>query len=144
VLRLTKKSEYGLMALAYMAGSNHSTSAKDIVKELNMPRRLLTEVLKELSKEKVVTGTPGPGGGYKLQRPATEITLGEIVEVLEGPLSLVSCDGGGDCDRTPSCTIKSGVNKIADDIRGVLSSATLAEVAAGDSMHKSLFDAFKV
>ena len=132
------------MALAYMAGNNTSTSAKELVKELNMPRRLLTEVLKELSKEQVVTGTPGPGGGYKLQRPAKQITLGEIVEVLEGPLSLVPCDGGGGCDRTPSCTIKSGVHKIADDIRGVLSKATLAEVASGDSAHKSLFDTFKV
>ena len=132
------------MALAYMAQNNSLTSAKDIVEELGMPRRLLTEVLKELSRQKVVTGITGPKGGYRLERCASKITLCEIVEALEGPLSFVDCAEGGECDRSPSCLIQSGVKKIATDIRHLLTNVTLAEVALGDSAHQSLIDTIAV
>ena len=125
------------MALALMAQKESiATSAKDIVAELGVPRRLLAEVLKHLSRGLIVSGTRGPGGGYRLNKKPAEITLCEIVECLDGPLSLVDCIDEGYCELSPSCIIKSGVTKLAEDIRSVLTNATLADLAEGSPDHQ--------
>ncbi|MFT7517770.1 MAG: Rrf2 family protein [Myxococcota bacterium] len=125
------------MALAYMAqNKSGSTSAKDIVAELAVPRRLLAEVLKDLSRNMIVNGTRGPGGGYRLNKLPSEISLCEVVECLEGPLSVVECIDEGSCDLSPSCIIKSGVVKVAEEIRAVLTNATLADLAEGSPDHQ--------
>ncbi|MDP6963700.1 MAG: Rrf2 family transcriptional regulator, partial [Planctomycetota bacterium] len=130
-------SEYGLMALAFMAqNKSRSTSAKDIVAELDVPRRLLAEVLKDLSRNMIVTGTRGPGGGYRLNRTPSQITLCEVVECLDGPLNVVDCSDDGECDRSPSCIIKSGVIKVSEDIRSVLTNSTLQDLADGSEDHQ--------
>ncbi len=125
------------MALAYMAQNESvSTSAKDIVAELDVPRRLLAEVLKDLSRSLIVSGTRGPGGGYRLNKKPADITLCEVVECLDGPLNVADCSDKGVCDRSPSCIIKSGVIKLAEDIRSVLTNATLADLAEGSPDHQ--------
>ena len=125
------------MALAYMAqNESGSTSAKDIVAELDVPRRLLAEVLKDLSRNMIVSGTRGPGGGYRLNKKPEEITLCEGVECLDGPLNVADCSDQGVCPRSPSCIIKSGVIKLAEDIRLVLTSSTLADLAKGSPDHQ--------
>ena len=90
MFRLTRRSEYGLMALAFLArGQQQYTSVRTIVEDLQIPRRLLAEVLKDLSRARLVEAVRGPGGGYRLTMPADKLTLARAVEVLEGP-SLVS------------------------------------------------------
>jgi Rrf2 family protein len=130
VLRLTKRSEYGLMALAYMAqAGNTYTSVRSIVADLGIPRRLLAEVLKDLSRAELVEAVRGPGGGYRLTSPASSLSLARVVEILEGPVKVAECTDGGRCDLSPSCTIQSGIHVVAERIKSVLDTYTLAELA---------------
>jgi Rrf2 family protein len=124
------------MALAYIARSESgTTSAKKIVDELEVPRRLLAEVLKDLSRSTIVSGTRGPGGGYRLNKKPSEISLCEVVECLDGPLNVMECSDHGVCSHSPSCIIKSGVTKLAEDLRSVLTNATVADLAEGSPEH---------
>jgi len=138
VLRLTKRSEYGLMALAYMAQSGDAyTSVKSIVSDLGVPRRLLAEVLKELSRDNLVEAVRGPGGGYRLTQSPEDISLAHVVEILEGPVKVAECADGGRCDLSPSCTIQSGIHVVAQRIKSVLDTYSLAELA-GSNQQASL------
>jgi Rrf2 family protein len=106
MLRLTRRSEYGLMALAFLASRPGAyCSVREIVEELKMPKRLLAEVLKELSRAQVVEATRGPGGGYRLLNPAEDIPLARIVEVLEGPVAMTDCMADH-CELEASCIIQ--------------------------------------
>ena len=128
MLRLTRRSEYGLMALAYLAkGGRTYTSVREIVADLSIPKRLLAEVLKELSRAGLVEAVRGPGGGYRLTLPPEELTLARVVEVLEGPALVSECTGGT-CDLSHGCTIQSGISGVAERIRAVLEEATLADL----------------
>ncbi len=88
MLRLTKKADYGLMALKYLAeqtgGSAHS--AKDIAEAYHIPPQLLAKILQTLAKAGLLVSHAGTNGGYALSRPATEITAFEVIRAIDGPL----------------------------------------------------------
>lgn len=132
MLRLTRRSEYGLMALALLARRDGSgyCSVREIVAELGIPRRLLAEILKDLAHAGIAAAMRGPGGGYRLCRPASELTLARIVSILEGPRFLSECDGGGACEMEPGCGIRAGIRSVAQRIHVLLEGVTLEEIAA--------------
>ncbi len=131
MLRFTKRSEYGLMALAYLGDRGREyVSVREIVEVINVPRRLLAEVLKSLSQAKLVEAIRGPGGGYRLRHRPEEMKLAEVIAVLEGPLQMADCTNGGNCDREPVCIISSGIGRVADHIQNVLHQYTLADISS--------------
>lgn len=132
MLRLTRRSEYGLMALAFLArGHKRYTSVRAIVEDLRIPRRLLAEVLKDLSRAGLVEAVRGPGGGYRLTMPAESLTLARAVEVLEGPSLVGDCTDGGDCSMSAGCLIQNGIHGVARRIKAVLEDCSLADLADG-------------
>lgn len=136
MLRLTRRSEYGLMALAFLArDEDRYTSVKTIVSALHIPRRLLAEVLKDLSRAGLVEAVRGPGGGYRLTTSPEELSLARAVEVLEGPSLVSACSDGGDCDLSAGCLIQSGIHGVARRIRSVLEDYSLADLAAEATGH---------
>lgn len=138
MLRLTKRSEYGLMALAFMAQSGPAyTSVRSIVSDLGIPRRLLAEVLKDLSRANLVEAVRGPGGGYRLTTSPEELSLARVVEILEGPVKVAECADGGRCDLSPSCTIQNGIHVVAERIKSVLDTYSLAELAGAEETKPS-------
>jgi Rrf2 family protein len=115
------------MALAFLASCPRNfCSVREIVEELNLPKRLLAEVLKSLSKADLVDATRGPGGGYRLSEPAESIPLSRVVEILEGSVALADC--GGSCTLQPSCLIQTGIGKVTQSIRQVLDSISVADL----------------
>ena len=127
MLRLTRRSEYGLMALAFLA--NHPRnfcSVREIVEELHLPKRLLAEVLKSLSKAALVDAIRGPRGGYRISEPAEEIALSRVVEILEGQVAIADCDGA--CTLQPSCLIQTGIGKVTQSIRLALDKISVADL----------------
>ena len=81
MLRLTKKADYGLMALKYLAeqSANGAQSAKDIAEAYHIPPQLLAKILQTLAKGGLLVSHAGTNGGYSLSRPATEITAFEVI-----------------------------------------------------------------
>jgi len=123
MLRLTKKADYGLMALKYLAEQTGRTahSAKDIAEAYHIPAQLLAKILQTLAKAGILVSHAGTNGGYALSRPATEITAFEVIRAIDGPLFITSCITiHGACDLTSTCTIKEPLRKVNDSIEAVL------------------------
>ena len=133
MLRFTKRADYGLMAIHFIAshGDEGAVSAKRIAEEFRIPPERLAKILQQLAKKKLITSHNGPKGGYVLTRRPGAITVGQVVRALEGPLSVVSCmTEHDDCPQFARCNLRGPVQKIQASITHVLDSMTLAELAA--------------
>ena len=133
MLRFTKRADYGLMAIHYIAshGDDGAVSAKRIAEEFYIPQERLAKILQRLAKKKLITSHNGPKGGYVLTRAAAEITVGQVVRALEGPVRIVSCMvENDDCPQFSRCSLRGPVQKIQASISSVLDTMTLAELAA--------------
>jgi len=133
MLRFTKRADYGLMAVHFIAehGDDGAVSAKRIAEEFHIPAERLAKILQRLAKKQLIASHNGPKGGYVLTRPPGEITVGQVVRALEGPLRIVSCmSEKDDCPQFSRCNLRRPVQKIQASISSVLDSMTLAELAA--------------
>ncbi|MEO6911372.1 MAG: Rrf2 family transcriptional regulator [Edaphobacter sp.] len=137
MLRLTKKADYGLMALKYLAeqsdGSAHS--AKDIAEAYHIPPQLLAKILQTLARGGLLVSHAGTNGGYSLARGAKEISAFEVIRAIDGPLFITSCITiHGSCDLAGHCTIKEPLRKVNDSIKQLLSGISISDlVEAADS-----------
>ena len=133
MLRFTKRADYGLMAIHFIAshGEDGAVSAKRIAEEFKIPQERLAKILQRLAKKKLITSHNGPKGGYVLTRAADEVTVGEVVRALEGPVRIVSCmTVNDDCPQFERCNLRRPVQKIQASISSMLDTMTLAELAA--------------
>ena len=90
-LELSSEGRYALRALLYLASTGERITAQRISAEAHVPRRLLARILARLSHARLVESEQGRGGGSQLARPATQITLREAVEAVEGPFGVTRC-----------------------------------------------------
>jgi Rrf2 family protein len=132
MLRFTKRADYGLMAIHYIACQTDegAVSAKRIAEEFRIPPELLAKILQRLAKRKLIVSHNGPKGGYLLARPQSEITVGQVVRALEGPVRVVSCMTHDECPQYTRCNLRGPVQKIQSSISQVLDTMTLDELAA--------------
>ncbi len=136
MLQLTKRTEYGLIALTHLAQVEGSVcSAREICERYPVPRRLVAEVLKDLCHARLVESHRGATGGYRLARPAESITVGDVVAALEGHPSLTSCVSLGlyvahSCDVEPVCPIRSPIETLRVGIWRLFQRTTLRDLLA--------------
>jgi Rrf2 family protein len=132
MLRLSKKTDYALIALSYVAAlGNKPASAREIAERHDVPVELLAKVLQRLVQRGVLKSHQGIHGGYQLARPADTITVAEIVEAIDGPLILTVCGTTEDrCEQFSKCNIRDPLHKIRDRIIGALMACTIAELVA--------------
>src|SRR5579859_233999 len=134
MLRLTKKADYGLMALKYLAEQSTAhapaaQSAKDIAQAYHIPPPLLAKILQTLARAGLLVSHAGTNGGYALARPANEISAFEVIRAIDGPLFITSCITiHGACDLTSTCTIKEPLRKVNDSIKELLSGIRIADL----------------
>jgi len=142
MLRLTKKADYGLMALKYLAeqaelaekaGADlHLTgarSAKDIAEAYHIPPQLLAKILQTLAKSGLLVSHAGTNGGYSLARSAHDITAFEVIRAIDGPLFITSCITiHGTCDLAGHCTIKEPLRKVNDSIKDLLNGIRISDL----------------
>ena len=144
MLRLTKKADYGLMALKYLAeqsamsSGSAPASAKDIADAYHIPPQLLAKILQTLARGGVLVSSAGTNGGYALARPATEITAFEVIRVIDGPLFITSCITiHGTCDLDSHCTIKEPLRKVNDSIKDLLSGIRIADLVEAPGLEST-------
>jgi len=133
MLRFTKRADYGLMAVHFIAshGDDGAVSAKRIAEEFHIPAERLAKILQRLAKKQLITSQNGPKGGYTLTRAPGDITVGQVVRALEGPLRIVSCmSEKDDCPQFSRCNLRRPVQKIQTSISYLLDTMTMAELAA--------------
>ena len=132
MLRFTKRADYGLMAVHYIAAhpDEAAVSAKRIAEEFNIPAELLAKILQRLAKKKLIVSHNGPKGGYVLARSRRDITVGQVLRALEGPVQITSCVADDHCPQYSRCNLRLPVQKIQASITAMLDSMTLAELGA--------------
>ena len=142
MLRLTKKADYGLMALKYLAeqaelaenagAELHLTgarSAKDIAEAYHIPPQLLAKILQTLARASILVSHAGTNGGYALARPAKDISAVEVIRAIDGPLFITSCITiHGSCDLAGHCTIKEPLRKVNDSITDLLAAIAISDL----------------
>ncbi|MHB1021320.1 MAG: RrF2 family transcriptional regulator [Acidobacteriaceae bacterium] len=145
MLRLTKKADYGLMAVKFLAEqgdwsadseahSHPAFSAKDIAVAYHIPAQLLAKILQTLVKAGILVSHAGINGGYVLARDPHEISAFEVIRAIDGPLFITSCVTlHGNCDLTTSCTIKEPLSKVNDSIRDLLSSIHISDLCESEA-----------
>jgi Rrf2 family protein len=131
MLKLTKKADYGLIALRHLAtGGRRSASAKDIADAYRIPLPLLSKVLQKLVRSSLLVSEQGTHGGYRLSRAAQEISALEVIRAIDGPIILTHCfTEHTECDQSELCTVREPLRKVHEGILRLLSSITISDMA---------------
>lgn len=133
MLKLTKKADYGLIALRHLASATRGSSAKDIADSYGIPLPLLAKILQKLAREGILVSEQGTRGGYRLARDPREITTLEVIRVIDGPIILTHCFTQHEtCDQSPRCPVREPLRKVHEGILRLLSSITISDLAADE------------
>ena len=131
MFRFSKKIEYSLIALRYIANAKSEIiTAKEISIKYNIPYELLAKILQKLKKENILTSNQGVNGGYKISKPLNEISLSELIEKIEGKTELVECLHSvniSDCLISDCCSIKGPINKMQFELESLLKTKMLSD-----------------
>ncbi|TNF71265.1 MAG: SUF system Fe-S cluster assembly regulator [Acidobacteria bacterium] len=131
MLRITKQADYGIVLLTRMAADPERLfTASGLAAEAGLPHPIVSKVLKLLVRGGVLSSHRGVKGGYTLDRSAEEITVFDIVTVLEGPIAITECidDSPSECSQEPHCPVRGNWQRINRAIQLALEDITLAEM----------------
>lgn len=131
MLRISKLTDYGTMILVYLAAHRRAVcSANDVASGTRIALPTVQKLLKILARGDLVHSLRGAEGGYALSRPPEQISAAEIVDVLEGPLSITECSmTDSQCELEQGCPVGDAWQKINRTIRSALDTVTLADLA---------------
>ena len=130
-MKLTRASSYALHALEYMAarGLDTPVPSHHIARARGIPERFLLKVLKPLVSARVLHSVKGPNGGYRLAKPANEITMLRVIEAVDGPIRGEAPAVGKDGAATLDKRLQTVCDALATLVRERLARVTLAEMA---------------
>lgn len=137
MLSLSRKTDYALVALAFLGGpaaGAGAVPARQVAEHTGLPEPVTQTVLKALALARIVSSTRGSAGGYELARDASSVTVLEVVVAIEGPVQTAACcDGnlpiiGQDCRLAGDCTISPAIKTLHRRLVGVLEETTLADL----------------
>lgn len=136
MLSLTRKADYALVAMAELACREPArVSAREIAERSHLPLPVLTNILKRLTRQGLVTSTRGAKGGYRLAREAEQISLADLIHAVESPIRFARCcdtdeaDADCGCDKEDVCRIKGPVQRVHESLKKFLGQVTLAQIA---------------
>ncbi len=134
MLRLSKKSDYALIAMKHLAtrpDGGGSSSAREISESYDIPLELLAKVLQRLVRARLLVSVQGTRGGYRLGRSAQLISVADVIQAVDGPVTVTACsDTDHNCDQFNKCSIRDPLWKIKNRILESLNTVSVAEMAA--------------
>ena len=130
MMKLTKKADYGLIALRHLAVSPRGTaSAKEIADTYGIPLPLLAKVLQRLTRGNLTQSVAGTNGGYRLARKADTISALDVIRTIDGPIILTNCfTSHGECDQSDRCTVREPLRQVHEAILDLLSTMTVYDL----------------
>lgn len=130
MLRVTKLTDYATVVLTVLAAHcDQVLSASELAEQAGLEAPTVSKILKPLSQAGLVEGLRGVHGGYRLARAASDITLVEIVEAMEGPLAITECSQNhSQCGIAHTCGVRSNWRLINDVVGDALRRVTLAQM----------------
>ncbi len=133
MLKLSKKTEYALMAVKFIAlrNNNNCVTAKEISIGYNIPYELLAKILQKLTKNNVVVSYKGINGGYSLVKDVNDITLNDVITAVE-KIQITNCmkENGSkkDCARFDCCQIRNPLSKVQQEIDSLFKRTTISQI----------------
>ncbi len=133
MLKLSKKTEYALLAVKYMAINNscNCITAKEISNGYDIPYEILSKILQKLTKKNIIVSYQGVKGGYSLMRNANDITLSDVISAIE-KIQITNCmkENGSkkDCARFDCCQIRNPLSKVQTEIDRVFKQTTISQI----------------
>jgi len=129
-MKLSTKGRYGVRAMVDLASNYGSApiSIKTISKRENLSEYYLEQLFSPLRRANIIRSIRGAQGGYVLCKPPNEITVGDIMTILEGPIEIADCIDGVECDSSDCCATKTVWEKIKNSIDSVMNSITLQDI----------------
>ncbi|ADM08817.1 hypothetical protein PB2503_03712 [Parvularcula bermudensis HTCC2503] len=140
---ISQKAKYALRAMVLLARAHAEDEAliiADISERQNIPKKFLEQILLDLKRHGLLDSRRGKNGGYMLLRPADQITFGEVLRIIEGPIAPLPCLSKmayrkcEDCDGEKSCEIRRVFAEVADATRAVLDKTTIADAIADERL----------
>jgi Rrf2 family protein len=131
MLKLTKKADYGLMAMKHLAehANGGACSAKDVADAYGIPQEVMAKILQRLVKAGLLHSQHGTNGGYTLVRDAHKISAFDVIRAIDGPLFITSCiTVRGECGQSERCTIREPLRRVNQRIEDVLRRITISEM----------------
>jgi Rrf2 family protein len=133
MLRLSKKADYALMSMKHLAGrheSGGSSSAREIAESYEIPLELLAKVLQRLVRARLLVSVQGTRGGYRLGRAATTISVADVIQAVDGPVTVTACSPDDHrCEQYSKCSIRDPLWKIRGRILETLTTVSIADLA---------------
>ena len=135
MIRISRIADYAVLLVVHIAvdRSRGVHSARDLSQHTRVPLPTASKILKALGHAGLLTSSRGVGGGFRLAKPAEEISVGSVISALEGPLALTECQNpeAGACDIESSCPVRAPWERVNRAIRETLGAFTIAEIVAG-------------
>ncbi|PTX12216.1 BadM/Rrf2 family transcriptional regulator [Pontibacter mucosus] len=132
---LSKTAEYALRAIVYVAlndAQGLKVGMKDIAKELELPMHFIGKILQDLVRKGVIASIKGPGGGFFLHRPASEISILEVVQTIDGLESFRKCGMGmKQCSDTHPCPLHDDIKAYRSQVLKTFSTKTIQTLVDG-------------
>ncbi len=137
MLALTRKTDYGLVAMAHLAEKfDQVCSAREIAQAHRIPVPVLMSILKRLSRAGLITSVRGTRGGYRVAIDLEQVSLNDFIVAVEGPIRMVLCadehhDGNVSCVISGCCPVQAPLMRLHDRFGEFLSKVSLSEIVQG-------------
>ena len=132
MLRLSKKTDYALMAMKHLAllGDRGSSSAREIAEQYDIPVELMAKVLQRLARKGLLASHQGTRGGYQLARGAAMISVADVIQAVDGPFTVTACSTEEEnCEQYSKCSVRDPLWKIKERILVALQTCSITELA---------------
>ncbi|MEY3417748.1 MAG: hypothetical protein RL060_1860 [Bacteroidota bacterium] len=136
---LSKKVKYAIKAIVYIAKKKNEgwLLISEIAEQERIPKKFLEQILLEMRKHTLLHSRRGKEGGYQLAKDPSEITMGQIIRIIDGPLAQIPCVSKlyyqkcEECIDEETCTIRNVMLKVRDASAGILDATTIQDLVDG-------------
>jgi FeS assembly SUF system regulator len=133
MLRLSKKADYALIAMKHLAlrDGQGSSSAREIAEQYSIPVELMAKVLQRLTQRGLLSSQQGTRGGYQLARGSETISVADVIQAIDGPLTVTACSAINErCGQFATCNVRDPLWKIRERIVTALATCSVSEMAS--------------
>ncbi|ROL61906.1 Rrf2 family transcriptional regulator [Bacteroidetes/Chlorobi group bacterium ChocPot_Mid] len=134
MLRLSKRVEYGILAVKYIAENpDKKVTAKEIAEKMNISYEFLAKTMQKLMKSGLIVSQIGLNGGYTLEKDPDSITIADIINALDEDTTIVECfgkQGNNACERDEICEIRHDMSGLQKEINNVFKNMTISKLGA--------------
>jgi Rrf2 family protein len=130
-MKLTRKGEYGILGVTYIAQQEKDiVYTREIAESWELPESFLAKIFQRLSKNGILNSYKGVRGGFSLAKSPKEITLKEILDIVQGPTTIGWCEIDNEkCNRFKNCSLSKVLDKVRDDVKNTFKNTTIADIS---------------